>query len=187
LVRQSSKVARQGPGDIGIVNRSQLSAEGRQCFGGATPSIWGTQRMPMNRSGLGQIFATYIAQRIARMWMTRTSSPLEIRRRHQQIKERRSRGVALDRVEHVSLHQWAPFELGTLRQVAPKTVTNRANATRQGPGDIGVVDRPQVVGRRPQVFRGCDRYRPSGLALRCMTAFHCGCVLAQAPVVGSRS
>src|ERR1700730_5532901 len=32
LVEQSSKVTRQGPGDIGVVDRSQLSADGRKCF-----------------------------------------------------------------------------------------------------------------------------------------------------------
>jgi hypothetical protein len=73
-------------------------------------------------SGLGQIFAADVAQCVARMGMTRAASPLEARRRDQQVKERRSRGVALDRfAEHVSLHQWEPIGLDTLRQVAPKT------------------------------------------------------------------
>jgi len=44
--------------------------------------------------------------------MTRTSGPLEARRRHQQVKERRLRGAAQDRfAEHISLHQWEAQQL----------------------------------------------------------------------------
>jgi hypothetical protein len=40
-------------------------------------------KIPMHRSGLGQIFATDVAQRVGRMGMTLMASLLEVRRRDQ--------------------------------------------------------------------------------------------------------
>ena len=95
------------------------------------------------------------------MGMTRTASPLEVRRRDQQVKERWFRGVALDRfAEHVSLHQWEPMGLDTLRQVAPKTVTNRANAWAHRDAEQAPSKKGHVLAAMYQIHAllGTDNY-----------------------------
>lgn len=62
---------------------------------------------PKRATGPGQIFAADVAQCVARIAMAGAGSPLEVRRRHHQIKVRRLRRAALDQfAEHESLHLW---------------------------------------------------------------------------------